>query len=125
MTVTIFSSHPWRMLRVSPGLSSRLGFGRWLLTLIFPFSMAALARLRVLKKRAAHSHLSIRTLSIVAGSCGVGARKNFIEMVDGGKVRSVHELSLAIGLSDGAEVGNAKAFRRLEYAQRIVDKQGS
>src|SRR5215471_833809 len=49
------------MLRRSPALSERAAFTRSPLTCTLPPSTASPASDRVLKKRAAHSHLSIRT----------------------------------------------------------------
>ena len=49
-----------------------------------PPSIAVLANVRVLKKRAAHSHLSMRTLSVLSGlsvNCWQTV-DNFVEMMD-------------------------------------------
>ena len=61
-TSTTFSSQPWRICRISPAAISFETFTRCPSRWTLPPSIAALARLRVLKKRAAHSHLSRRTL---------------------------------------------------------------
>src|SRR5690606_18254300 len=62
-TTTTFSSQPWRISSTQPGSISRLLLQRAPLQCTLPPSMACLARLRVLKKRAAHSHLSSRTFA--------------------------------------------------------------
>lgn len=62
-TVTRCSKAPMRICSASPVLISFDGFGRSALSVILPPSTACAARLRVLKKRAAHSHLSMRTRS--------------------------------------------------------------
>src|SRR5690606_31379946 len=61
-TTTVRSSKPARITSSSPTLSSLLGLQRSPLQCTLPPSMAALANARVLKKRAAHNHLSRRTL---------------------------------------------------------------
>ena len=53
------------MLSLSPSRMILLGFARAPLTSIFPPVTASPARERVLKKRAAQSHLSIRVGSLV------------------------------------------------------------
>ena len=60
-TTTIFSSIPCLILRVIPSVRSLLAFARFPSIWIFPPRIAAFAKPRVLKKRAAHSHLSRRT----------------------------------------------------------------
>jgi len=49
------------MRNASPTRTTRDGFGRSPPTATLPVSTACFARLRVLKKRAAHSHKSMRT----------------------------------------------------------------
>ncbi len=61
-TVTMCTNAPSRTRTVSPGFSSLLRFARSPFTSIFPPSIAAAASERVLKNRAAHSHLSRRML---------------------------------------------------------------
>ena len=74
--MTVFRSAPWRRIMVSPISSSRLGLARWPLTLTLPPLTASLASERVLKKRAAHSHLSMRTFF------GLSLESTVVEVVD-------------------------------------------
>src|SRR5690606_22188093 len=105
--------------------SSLLALGRWPSTLILPPSMAALARLRVLKKRAAHSHLSMRTLSMFSSCRGRVEGEDFVEVVNGGKVAGVHRLGLAVRLNNGQQVADAVVLGGLEDADGVVDKQAA
>src|SRR6267143_362249 len=57
---------PTRTSSASPTRTSFEGFTRAPFSCTWPPTTASVARLRVLKKRAAHSHLSIRTCSITA-----------------------------------------------------------
>jgi hypothetical protein len=61
---TIHSSEPLSMSSLSPIFTARAGLTLSPLSLTLPSSTAVVASERVLKKRAAHSHLSMRTLSI-------------------------------------------------------------
>ena len=89
ITLTSRSSQPWRMRNMSPGATSRETFTFWPASRTLPPSMAVLASDRVLKKRAAHNHLSIRTL-LLPCSLSVNARQSaedFLKVVDGGESR--------------------------------------
>src|SRR5262249_33729051 len=59
-TTTVHSNSPMRIASRSPGPISLPGFTRSPFSLTLPPAIAVWARLRVLKKRAAHSHLSMR-----------------------------------------------------------------
>src|SRR5574340_300644 len=70
-TVIVHSKSPtWRCNR-SPDLTSRAGLTRSPFSFTRPCSMAWVARLRVLKKRATHSHLSSRMVTSGVFSAGI------------------------------------------------------
>ena len=63
-TCTVRVTPFWRMLTQSPGLMSLAGLATCSFTATRPLRISSVANERVLKKRAAQSHLSIRTLSM-------------------------------------------------------------
>ena len=74
---------------MSPGATSRDTFDFCPASWTLPPSMADLASDRVLKKRAAHNHLSILTL-LLPCSLSVNVRQSaedFLKVVDGGESR--------------------------------------
>src|SRR5690554_2898459 len=101
--------------------------------------MAFLASARVLKKRAAHSHLSSRTLStmpscstastgLVCLSRRIDIRESRVgvdsgEAVQGDKLLQLLFRSRTVGLLDTRQVTDAVLPRALQYVTVIVDKQ--
>src|SRR3569623_2609385 len=77
-TVSVQTISPrWRSSR-SPGVTSRAGLTRSPFNFTRPLSLAWVAKLRVLKKRAAHSHLSSRIRSSGDFSVGIDHARKYI-----------------------------------------------
>ncbi len=93
-TTTVQRRPPRLTSTVSPGRTSFAGFTRAPPTWTWPPSTASVAAPRVLKKRAAHSHLSIRTASMRA-DCRRWSRR---------RVRTAVESDGRCLLGDGAVV---------------------
>ena len=85
LTTNSRCTRPWRSCSRSPTRISRAGFTSWPLTCTRPRLTSSLASERVLYRRAAHSHLSMRTgaglrlavalvFEIGFPRCGVGLR---------------------------------------------------
>ena len=91
---------------MSPGATSRDTFNFCPASWTLPPSMADLASDRVLKKRAAHNHLSIRTL-LVPCSLSVNIRQSaedFLKVVDGGESRIDPRGQRRVGLPQGDQM---------------------
>src|SRR3989338_4035283 len=81
-----------RMSSMSPGATALAGLMRASLSSTLPHSIAAVASERVLKKRAAHSHLSMRNLSLSSLLSMVMRVRRVLHTPDqqGGAVQVVH-----------------------------------
>src|SRR6218665_3101681 len=89
--------------------------------------MASLACERVLKKRAAHNHLLIRTRP--SSSC-MGAillscrnRHEIGKVMQYGKVQAFTWRALAVGLGDGEQLTYAEVMRGFQYGLAVIDEQ--
>ncbi len=98
---------------MSPGATSRDTFTFWPASWTLPPSIAVLASDRVLKKRAAHNHLSIRTLLLLCSlSVNVGqSAEDFLKVVDSGESRIESRGQRRVGLAQCDQMRYAKFLR--------------
>src|SRR3954452_10582883 len=105
----------------SPIFTGCAGFTRSSLSRTWPASIASAARLRVLKKRAAHSHLSMRTRAS-ATACGASARLSLIGISSHPRGRGRRRCIAGGELGgDAALILAAAVLRQLELRFETLD----
>ncbi len=95
-TQSVRSTRPWRTVTFSPGLTSRAGLAGRSLIATEPALHASVAKLRVLKMRTAHNHLSRRAAVSRGGALNAKKTKTVATVVKRATVENLrkdHRLS--------------------------------